>query len=101
MIKFRLKLYITGQNARSQRAIENLTRICKQDLGDRFEMEVCDVLEKPELAEQERIWATPTVIKELPPPIRRIIGDLSDAGKVLLGLDLHPISPSIPEETKE
>ncbi len=89
---FLLKLYITGQTQRSRQAIANLQRICQEDLNGRYEMTVIDVLERPQLAEDEKILATPTVVRELPPPIRRIIGDLSDTEKVLLGLDLHPVS---------
>jgi circadian clock protein KaiB len=87
--KYLLKLYITGQTPRSQQAIANLRRLCQEELGGRYEMLVIDVLERPQLAEDEKILATPTVVKELPTPIRRIIGDLSDTEKVLLGLDLR------------
>lgn len=90
MSKYLLKLYITGQTARSERAISNLRRICEEELGDSYEMNIIDVIERPQLAEDERILATPTLIKQLPPPLRRIIGDLSDTDKVLLGLDLLP-----------
>jgi circadian clock protein KaiB len=89
--KYTIKLYITGQTARSFRAIENLKRICDGDLKDQYDLVVIDVLERPQLAEDEKILATPTVVKELPPPIRRIIGDLSDTERVLLGLDLRPL----------
>jgi circadian clock protein KaiB len=84
-----IKLYVTGQTPRSVAAIANLRRICEVDLGVRYQMIVVDVLERPQLAEDEKILATPTVIKELPPPIRRIIGDMSDSDRVLLGLDLQ------------
>src|SRR3954454_6067547 len=88
MGKFVLKLYIAGSSPRSQRAIANLQLICAEQLPG-SELEVIDVLEQPHLAEGARIMATPTLIKELPPPVRRIIGDLSDAQQVLLGLDLQ------------
>ncbi|MBF0163737.1 MAG: circadian clock protein KaiB [Magnetococcales bacterium] len=92
--KYLLKLYITGHTPRSERAIKNLRRICEEDLSGHYEMRVIDILEQPQLAEDEKILATPTLIKALPPPLRRIIGDLSDSEKVLLGLDLlvqsHP-----------
>lgn len=88
MQKCKLKLYVTGRTPKSERAILNLRRICQKNLGSNFEMEVIDVLERPQLAEDEKILATPTLIKELPPPIRRIIGDLSDSERVLVGLDL-------------
>ncbi len=89
MSKYLLKLYVTGQTPRSYRAIENLRRLCETELRDQYEMHVIDVLERPQLAEDEKILATPTVVKELPAPIRRIIGDLSDVETVLLGLDLQ------------
>lgn len=90
MSRFLLKLYVTGQTARSHRAIQQLKQICEHELGETYDMVVIDVLERPQLAEDEKILATPTVVKELPPPMRRIIGDLSDADRVLLGLDLPP-----------
>ena len=93
MSNYLLKIYITGQTPRSRRAIDNLRRICEEELSGQFEMHVIDVLERPQLAEGEKILATPTVVKELPVPIRRIIGDLSDADKVLLGLELQPCLP--------
>lgn len=85
-----LRLYITGKTARSERAIENLKRICHEELQDQYEMEIVDVLEHPQLAEDEKILATPTLVKRLPPPLRRLIGDLSDTDKVVLGLDIQP-----------
>jgi circadian clock protein KaiB len=90
-MKYVIKLYITGQTSRSLRAIDNLRRICDTELNGEFDLVVIDVLERPQLAEDEKILATPTVVKELPPPIRRIIGDLSDSERVLLGLDLRPL----------
>jgi len=87
--KYVLRLYITGNTSRSQRAIQNLQHICTDALGGRYRMEVIDVLERPQMAEDERILATPTLIKDLPPPIRRIIGDLSDFERVLVGLDIQ------------
>lgn len=96
MSKCLLKLYVTGQTPRSTAAIANLRRICDEELEGRFEMVVIDVLERPQLAEDEKILATPTVIKELPPPIRRIIGDLSDKESVLVGLDLKPEATGTP-----
>ena len=89
MSNFILKLYVTGKTPRSERAISNLRRVCEEELGGKYEMRVIDVLEHPQLAEDEKILATPTLIKELPPPLRRIIGDLSDKAKVLLGLDIQ------------
>jgi len=92
MKQYTLKLYVTGHTPRAMKAIANLRRICDEDLEGKYDMVVIDVLERPQLAEDERILATPTLIKQLPPPVRRIIGDLSDKEKVLLGLDLKPAS---------
>jgi circadian clock protein KaiB len=89
MDKYRLKLFITGQTSRSSRAIANLRRICEDALGTEYELNIIDVLERPQLAEDERILATPTLIKEFPLPVRRIIGDLSDTSQVLQGLELQ------------
>ncbi len=90
MNEYLLKLYVTGKTPRSERAIANLRRLCEENAanGVNYRIEVIDVLDHPQLAEQEKILATPTLIKELPPPIRRVIGDLSNTEKVLLGLDL-------------
>ena len=90
MHKTLLKLYITGQTPKSQRAIANIHRICEHDLQGKYEVVIIDVIEQPELAEEAKILATPTVIKELPPPLSRVIGDLVDIDKVLLGLDIQP-----------
>lgn len=88
MDTYKLKLFITGQTTRSRRAIENLRRICDESLDCVYEVVVIDVLEDPQQAEDEKIMATPTLVKELPLPMRRIIGDLSDRYRVLLGLDI-------------
>jgi len=98
MSRYLLKLYITGQTPRSERAIANLRRICDEELGGQYDMTVIDILERPQLAEDEKIIATPALIKQLPPPLRRIIGDLSDTDKVLLGLDLLPFTASNDKE---
>ncbi len=86
-----LRLYITGMTPRSEQAIRNLRRIMADELDEAYELEIIDVLERPQLAEDERIIATPTLIKQLPPPLRRIIGDLSDTELVVLGLDLKDL----------
>jgi circadian clock protein KaiB len=90
MNKYHLKLYITGQTPRSESAIQNLRKICEENLDAKYEIEIIDILERPQLAEDERILATPTLIKSLPPPLRRLIGDLSETEKVLVGLDIRP-----------
>lgn len=90
LAKFQLKLYVTGASARAEAAIANLRRICEDELRGEYELDIIDVLEHPEAAENDRILATPTLIKQLPPPLRRVIGDLSDKDKVLLGLEVRP-----------
>jgi circadian clock protein KaiB len=88
--KYLLRLFVTGASSRTAPAIANLRRICEEELQGRYDLEIIDVQEHPSLAEDERILATPTLIKSLPLPLRRVIGDLSDKEKVLLGLQLEP-----------
>jgi circadian clock protein KaiB len=87
---YKLRLFITGSTPRSTRAIDNLRRICADNLDGRYELEVIDVYEHPETTREFQIVATPTLVKVLPEPLRKIIGDLSDELKVLAGLDLAP-----------
>ena len=95
---FHLTLYISGGSSHAQAAVANLRRICEQELRGQYELEIVDVLEEPDRAEKARILATPTLIKQLPPPLRRVIGDLSDKDKVLLGLEVHrSLSPTMQE----
>ena len=86
--KYVLKLYVTGQTANSAKAIANLKDILKNGLRDIYKLKVIDVIKNPQLAEEDKILATPALVRVLPEPVRRIIGDLSDEEKVLLGLDL-------------
>jgi circadian clock protein KaiB len=88
--RFLLRLYISGQTSKSLRAIENIERICQEHLQGRFELEIIDLKEHPERAEQEQILAAPTLIKQLPPPLRKFIGDMTDTEQVLLGLNILP-----------
>lgn len=88
MSSYLLRLYITGNSINSQRAIANLLKLCREELNNQYQVEIIDVLEEPHKAEQEKILVTPTLIKQLPPPLQRIIGDLSNKEKVLGGLDL-------------
>jgi circadian clock protein KaiB len=92
--KFLLKLFITGQSTHSERAIKNIKRICEIELGGEYHLQIINILETPQLAEDERIIATPTLIKVLPKPLRRVIGDLSNTEQVLLGLDLVAVNKS-------
>jgi circadian clock protein KaiB len=87
--KYVLKLYITGMTPRSRLAIRNLQKICDEHLKDCYELEVIDIYQQPQLARGEQIIAAPTLIKKLPEPVRRLIGDMSKTDRVLLGLDLQ------------
>jgi circadian clock protein KaiB len=87
-VKYVLKLYVTRLTPGTQDAVNNLKKILDKDYKGAYSLKVIDVVKHPNLAEGDKILATPTLIKSLPPPIRRIIGDLSDKEKVLLGLDL-------------
>jgi len=83
-----LRLYVTGLTPRSSLAISRLRSLCEEFLAGRYDMEVIDVYQQPELARRMQLVAAPTLIKELPLPVRRLIGDLSDRQRVLIGLDL-------------
>ena len=83
-----LRLYVTGTTPRSVKAIADLKSVWEGELEKKVELQIIDVLEHPQLAEDEKIIATPTLIKEIPAPLRRIIGDLSDREKILLGLEI-------------
>jgi circadian clock protein KaiB len=87
-----LRLYIAGQTPKSLVAIANLKRICEENLKGRYHIEVIDLIKKPQLAKGDQIVAVPTLVRKLPPPLKKIIGDLSSEEKVLVGLDLreHP-----------
>jgi len=89
--KYILRLYITGTTRRSVLALTNLKRICEEYLEGQYELEVIDLYRMPGLAKDEQIIAAPTLIKKLPLPFRRIIGDMSDIEKVIMGLDLKKI----------
>ena len=88
--KYVLRLYVSGLTPRSQTAIKNIKKICEEHLKGRYDLEVIDVYQKPVLAKGEQIIAAPTLIRKLPLPLRRFIGDLSDSERILLGLDLRP-----------
>ena len=85
-----LRLYVAGSTPQSQRAIANIRRICECHLCGRFDLEVVDIYQQPQLTAGEQIVAAPTLIKNLPLPLRRFIGDMSNTEKILLGLDLRP-----------
>jgi circadian clock protein KaiB len=87
---FNLRLYVAGQTEKSMAAFENLERIAEQYLKGRYTIEVIDLLKNPQLAEGDQILAIPTLVRRLPPPIRKIIGDLSNTERVIVGLDIQP-----------
>ena len=91
---YRLRLYVAGQTPKSLAAFANLKRICDEHLAGRYSIEVIDLLENPQLAQGDQILAIPTLVRRLPEPIRKIIGDLSNTERVLVGLDLRPTTPS-------
>jgi circadian clock protein KaiB len=88
--KWDLRLYVAGQTAKSLPAFANLKRICEEHLGGRYQIEVVDLMKNPELARGDQIFALPTLVRKLPEPVRKIIGDLSNTERVLVGLDLRP-----------
>jgi len=90
--EFQLRLYVAGQTRKSSTALTNLKRICETHLAGRYEIEVVDLLVNPKLAAGDQILAVPTLVRKLPEPIRKIIGDLSNEERVLVGLDVQPIS---------
>ena len=86
--KYILRLYVTGMTPKSARAIANVRKLCEQYLAGRYELEVIDIYQQPQLVKGEQIIATPTLIKKLPLPLRKLIGDMSDTEKLLVGIDL-------------
>ena len=87
---YNLRLYVAGQTPKSIAAIANLKKICEKHLADRYVIEVVDLMKDPALAQRHQIVAIPTLIRQLPEPLKRIIGDLSNHEKVLVGLDIQP-----------
>lgn len=87
---YRLRLYVAGQTPRSITAFMNLKKICDEHLKGRYELEIVDLLLKPQLARGDQILAIPTLVRRLPEPVKKIIGDLSNTERVLVGLDLRP-----------
>lgn len=86
-----MTLYITGRSWKSEQAIAIIEQVCHRELDNQYELEIVDLLEQPHLAESEKILATPTLVKSLPPPLRRIIGDLTEVDRVLKGLELQVV----------
>ncbi len=88
-VTYCLRLYVTGATPKSQRAIDNIKAICEEHLKGRYKLEVIDIYQQPSLAKGDQIIAAPTLIKKLPEPLRKLVGDLSSEERVLLGLDLR------------
>lgn len=89
--KWILKLYVAGQSPNSVAAVINLRKMCVKHLPGRYRIQVIDLLKKPGLAKDDQIVAVPTLVRRLPPPLKKIIGDLSNVDRVLVGLDLRPV----------
>jgi circadian clock protein KaiB len=88
---WKLRLYIAGETSRSMAALNNLQKICDEHLPGKYHVEVVDLLKNPHLAEGDQILAVPTLVRRLPPPLKKIIGDLSNTQRVLVGLDLRAV----------
>ena len=88
-----MRLYVAGQTPKSIAAVANLRRICDEYLAGRYRIDVIDLVARPHLARKDQILVIPTLIRRLPPPLRKIVGDLSRGDRVLVGLDLHPDDP--------
>ena len=88
--RWNLRLYIAGQTPKSVAALANLRKICDEHMKGQYEVEVIDLMENPHLAQKDQIVAIPTLVRQLPEPLKRIIGDLSNTQRVLIGLDLQP-----------
>ena len=86
-----LRLYVAGQSPKAITALKNLKKICEEKLDGKFTIEVIDLLENPQLGAEDQIFALPTLVRKLPVPVRKIIGDLSNTERVLVGLDIFPV----------
>ena len=91
-MKWELRLYVAGKTQKSVTALTNLKKYCEEHLKGQYKIEVIDLLEKPQLAEGDQILAIPTLVRKVPEPIRKIIGDLSNEEKVLVGLNIKPLN---------
>ena len=89
-----MRLYVAGKTPKSVTALKNLKKYCETHLQGKYQIEVIDLLEKPQLAEGDQIFAIPTLVRKVPEPIRKIIGDLSNEEKVLVGLNIVPVTPN-------
>lgn len=89
--EWELRLYVAGKTAKAALAFSNLKRLCEEHLKGQYRIEVIDLIENPQLARGDQIFATPTLVRRLPPPVKKIIGDLSNSERVLVGLNLRPV----------
>jgi circadian clock protein KaiB len=99
--KYLLRLYVAGITPRSTRALMNIRKICEEHLQGRYQLKVIDVYQQPTLAKGEQIIAAPTLIKHLPAPLRRFVGDMSNTERILVGLDLRPVSHAEQKPTRK
>ena len=99
--RYLLRLYVTGTTPRSARAIQNIRAICEEKLQGNYDLEVIDIYQHPERAKPEQVVVTPTLVKKLPLPVRKLIGDLSDAERVLVGLNIVPQETAKPEKDSD
>lgn len=93
-LAWELRLYVAGQTPKSVQAFANLKKLCEEHVPGQYRIEVIDLLEKPQLAEGDQILAIPTLVRKLPEPVKKIIGDLSNTERVLVGLDLREVKPT-------
>jgi circadian clock protein KaiB len=93
-VRWNLRLYVAGQTQRSLTAFANLKRFCEEQLAGRYQIEVIDLLKRPELAEGDQVVALPTLVRKLPEPIKRIVGDLSNKERIMVGMDLKQVTGS-------
>src|ERR1700755_516820 len=91
-VQYQLRLYIAGQTPKSVTALKNITKYCEEHLKGKYTIEIIDLLKTPQLAEGDQIFAIPTLVRKVPVPIRKIIGDLSNEEKVLVGLNIRPLA---------
>jgi circadian clock protein KaiB len=96
-----LRLYIAGQTPKSVLALKNITKYCNEHLAGKYTIEIVDLLKNPQLAEGDQIFAIPTLVRKFPEPLRKIIGDLSDEEKVLVGLNIRPVALKMHNNGKE
>jgi len=100
-VKYAMRLYVTGATPKSSAAITNLRKLCEEYLPGQYELKVIDVYQQPELASEGQIIAAPTLVKSLPLPLRRFIGDMSNTQNLLSGLEIKSTSPEAPKKPKE